>query len=170
MCMTIMCTSSMRPMCGLEAWNIELGHGAEFAAVAAGERDGTAADRVGVFDRAQDIGGIAGAADGHHHVAGLGEILQLLDEDAVVADVIGVGRNGGQGVGERHDAEALIAVEAGALDHVADEVRGGGCAAAVAAHKNAAVLVARPLEDVDGLADLLQVDGIDGLQNVGFIE
>ena len=71
------------------------------------------------------------------------EVLQLLDEDAVVADVVGVRRDGGQGIGERHDAEALCAVVAGALHHVADEVRGGGGAAAVAAREDCAAVFAR---------------------------
>ena len=78
--------------------------------------------------------------DRHHHVAGLREVLQLLDEDAIVADVVGVGRDRGQGIGQRHDAEALIAAEARALHHVAGEVRRGGGAAAVAADENVAIL------------------------------
>ena len=149
---------------------VELRHGAEFAPVAAGERNGAAADRVGVFHRPQDVGGVAGAGDRHHHVARFRKVLQLLDKDAVVADVVGVRRNGGQGVGERHDAEALVALEAGAFDHIADEMRCGGRAASVAADKNAAALLASLDEDVDGSTDFVQLDGLDCLQDVGFIQ
>ena len=61
--------------------NLHARQGAEFAAVAAGHGDGFAPDRIGVFQRAQYVRGVAGTADGDHEVARAGEILQLFGEN-----------------------------------------------------------------------------------------
>jgi len=59
----------------------QLGERGEFAAVAAGESDGPAANGVGVLDGADHVGRIAGTADPHHQVARLGEVAKLLSSD-----------------------------------------------------------------------------------------
>ena len=114
-----------------------------------------------------DVGRIAGAADGHQHVPGFGEVLQLLGENAFVGDVVGVGGDGGEAIGERHDAEAPRTAVAGAFDHVADEVRGGRGAAAVAADEDRAPRGAGLVEDLDGLRDHAGIDGLNSPQAAG---
>src|SRR5208283_3159644 len=78
-------------------------------------------------------------------------------------DVVGVGRDGGEAVGERLDAEARRPVVAGALDHVADEMRGGGGAAAVAACEDGVIERAGLLQPLDGLFHARQWNRLDGL-------
>src|SRR5205814_6071935 len=70
--------------------DIELRHRPELPAIAPGERDGAAADGAGVLDRPQYIRRVAGTADPHEQVAALGEIFELLDENRVVGDIVGV--------------------------------------------------------------------------------
>ena len=138
---TIMCASSMRPMCGTGTWILSCAIGPSLPAIAPGQRHRPAARLVRVLDGAQHVRRIAGSADAHEQVAGLGEILELLHEHAVVAHIVGVGRQRGQLVRQRHDAESRLAVEARAFHDVAGEMRGGGRAAAVAADED--VLAAR---------------------------
>jgi hypothetical protein len=97
------------------------------------------------------------------------EVLELLGEDHIVADIVGVGCDGGKLVGQRHDAEARVTVEAAPLHDVAGEVRSGGGAAAIAANEYVAPRVAGFLEPFDGLVHLVQVDRFDGLQQFGSI-
>ena len=94
------------PGVGMGDLNIDLGQRPQAAAIPARQSDRPAADGVAVFHRAQDVRGIAGAADPHDDVPGFGEILQLLDEDAFVADIVGVGGDGGKRISEGQDAEA----------------------------------------------------------------
>jgi len=131
---------------------VELRQGAELAAVAARQRQSAAADRIGVFDRPQYVRGIPRPADPHHQVAGLGEVLQLLDEDVILADVVRVRGDRGDGIGQRHDAEAGGAAVAGALQDVRDEVGGRRRAAAVAAYQNRTALRAGLSEPLDRLS------------------
>src|SRR3954451_6233269 len=62
-------------------------HGRQFAAVPAGDADGSATDPVGVFEGPEDSGGVAGRADPDHNVAALGGVLQLVLKYGVGADV-----------------------------------------------------------------------------------
>ena len=166
---TIMCASSMRPMCGTGTWILSCASGPELAAVAPGQRDGLAARLIRVLHGAQHVRRIAGTADAHEQVAGLGEVLELLGEDAVVAHVVGISGQRGQLVRQRHDAEARFAVEARALHDVAGEMRGGGGAAAVAADEDVLSACARFFEPLDGLVHLRQVDRVDRLQQVRLV-
>ena len=73
------------------------------------------------------------------------EILELLDEDRVVAYVVGVSRQRRQLIGQRHDAETRLPVETRAFYDVAREMRGRGSAAAVAADEDVFVRRRAPL-------------------------
>ncbi len=149
--------------------NIEFREGTEAASISARQRYSVAAGRSGVFDRTEHVRRVARSADRHHDISGLREILQLLNEYTIVADVVRICRESGQRIGERHDAEPRRAVETGALDHVADEMRGGGSAAAVSANKYVAAFVAGFGEDLDRPAHLRQVEALNGAQKIGFV-
>ena len=147
---------------GVGNMEMELSEGAEFAAVAAGHGDGFAAHGVGCFDAAEDVGGVARTADGEEHVAGFGEVLELLGEDDVVADIVGVGRESGQVVVKAEDAELLVAAEAGTFQDIADEVGSGAGAASVAADEDGVAGFTGFGEKGDRFANAAGVDAADG--------
>src|SRR5579883_258228 len=84
-------------------------------------------------------------------------------------NVVGISCQGRQRVIERHHAKALLTIEAGAFDHVADKMGRSGGAAPISANENVAVLLTRTRQNLDRLAHLFQIDAIDGLENVGLI-
>src|ERR1035437_2815532 len=94
--------------------------------------------------------GVSGTAESHHHIPGPRKILQLLDEDAFIADVVGIRHDGGPGIGKRHDAKARGPVVAGAFGHFHGEVRRGSGAASVPANEDLAPFRARLNEDPNG--------------------
>src|SRR6202035_814594 len=61
------------------------------------------------------------------------------------------------------------AIEACPFDHVANEMRGRGGAAAITANKDAAAPGARPGQDLNRLIHLFQVNGFDGFEKVGLV-
>src|ERR1039457_2646860 len=144
--------------------NLELRQGTQPAALPARESNGPAAEGITVFHGAQNIWRVAGTADRDHHIPRLGKILQLLDEHAFVADVVGVGRDRRQRVGERQDAEARSPPVAGALDQVGGEMRCGGGTPAVTEHENPPPVGADQGQYFDRLAHLFQVDGSDRIE------
>ncbi|MFO0967552.1 MAG: hypothetical protein U0793_18490 [Gemmataceae bacterium] len=83
------------------------GHLAELAAVEAGDAEGVDAVGVGPLDGFEDVLAVARAADGDEEVARLPEVLELLDEDAIVAGVVGPGEDVRGVVREAEDLEAL---------------------------------------------------------------
>jgi hypothetical protein len=149
-------------MCGLDACKLSWAMGPSLPPLRPERAIVRTADRVGVFHRLQDIRGIAGAADRHDHVSRFGEILQLFDKDAVVADVIGVCRNGGRESVSAMMRKRLSRWKLAPLTMSQTKCEAVDALPPLPQTKNAAVLIACALEDVDGLADLLQVDSIDG--------
>ena len=85
-----------------------LGERAELAAGEAGAAEGVEAAAVGPFDGAEDVGAVAGTADGDQEVAGVGEVFELFDENAVEAFVVAPGEDVGGVVGEAEDAESAL--------------------------------------------------------------
>ena len=156
MCMTTIWEVFDSPRVCVGDLNIEVRQGSQPAAFPARERDGPAARGIAVFHRAENIRGVAGAADRDQDILRLGKILQLLDENAFVADVVGVGGDGGERIGERQDAEAGSPAVAGALDQVGGEMRSGGGAPAIPAHEDPAPVGAGLGQDFDRLAHLLR--------------
>src|SRR5262249_17845948 len=131
---------------------VELGQRAELAAVAPGESDRPASDRARIFDGPQYVRRITGAADPHEQVAGMGEILELLDEHRVVGKIVGVGGECRELIGQRHDAKTRGAVEAGAFYDVAGKVGRRRGAAAVAADEDMPPVRARVAVQPHGLS------------------
>ena len=70
-----------------------LGQRPQLAAGEAGAAEGSQVVPVGPLDGPQDVGAVAGAADGDEQVAGAGQVLELLDEDALEALVVGPGED-----------------------------------------------------------------------------
>ena len=87
-----------------------LGQVPELAAAkaSAAERFETAA--VGPLDRAEHVGAIPRSTNRDQKVAGLGKVLELLDENAVKPFVISPRENVRRVVGEADDAQAFLAV------------------------------------------------------------
>src|SRR5262245_57238883 len=65
---------------------------------------------VGPVHGAKDVRAVSRAADGDEQISRAGDILQLLDEDAVEALVVGPGEDVGRVVGEAEDLEAFLLV------------------------------------------------------------
>src|SRR5215471_1661781 len=98
--------------------DIEMRQRSQPSAVAPRKRDGAAADRIAVLHRAQYIGRVAGTADRDQYIPWFGEIFQLLFKNTVVADIVGVGGDGGKRIGERHDPETRLSSITGAFDEI----------------------------------------------------
>src|SRR5689334_19066547 len=73
---------------GIGHLNIELGQRAQFATITTRKGDGPAASGIRIFDRAEHVGGISRTTDGHYDITSLGKVLQLLDEYAIIVDII----------------------------------------------------------------------------------
>src|SRR4051812_5799998 len=82
----------------------------QLAAGEAGAAKGLEAIAIGPFDGPQYVWTVAGPADGDEQIARTGQVLELLDEDAVEAFVVAPGEDIGRIVGEAQDAEPLLAV------------------------------------------------------------
>ena len=98
---------------------------------------------------------------------GRGQVLELLDEDAIEALVVAPGEDVGRVVGQAEDAQPLLGVVVEvlaaqrALAEVLAEVRGVGAAAAVADDEDeAAALIAV----VHGVRQRLDLGGVDAQQ------
>src|SRR5207253_3531409 len=77
----------------------------QLAAIKAGAAESLQAVAVGPFDCSQHVGTVARATDADEQVPGAGQVLELLDEDALKAFVIAPGKNVGRVVGQAEDAE-----------------------------------------------------------------
>ena len=119
---------------------------AQLAAAEAGAAERLQPVPVGPLHRPQHVGAVAGAADGDQQVARAGQVLELLDEDAVEAFVVAPGQDVRRVVGQAQDAQAFLGVVVEvlaaqrALAQVLAEVRGVRAAAAVAAQEDNAAL------------------------------
>lgn len=149
--------------------NLQLGHRTELAAVTTGQRDRLAAYRIRIFHRAEYIRRITRATDCDEHVFRFREVFQLFGKNAVVAYVVRIGGNSGEGIGECHNAEPRLAVVAGALDHVTDEMRSSGCAPAVPANENVTIGITRSREYLNGASDRLRVNRVKRGYQLRFI-
>ena len=142
----------------------------QLAAAEAGAAEGRQAVAVGPLHRAQDVGTVARAADGDEQVAGAGQVLQLLHEDAVEALVVAPGEDVRRVVGQAEDAETLfrVVVEVLAaqrsLADVLAEMRGVRAAAAVADQEDEAVALVTRIHEVRQGFDF---GGIDAEQFLG---
>jgi len=67
---------------------VQLRQASQFATIAPCERNRLASHAVGVGHCTNDVCRIAGAADGHHEVILLREVLELLFENALVAHIV----------------------------------------------------------------------------------
>src|ERR1017187_10542594 len=150
--------------------NIELRQRPQAATLPARESDGPAADGITVLHGAQNIRRVAGTADRDHHIPRFGKVLQLLDEHAFVADVVGVGCDRRQRIGEGQDAEARSPAIAGALDQVRGEMRWGGGPPAVPAHENATPFGTGLGQEFDRPSHLFEVDRLDRMEQLVFIQ
>ena len=83
--------SSIRPICGCATCRLSSASGPSLPPSRPLKAMVRQPIELRVFHRAQHVGRIPGPADGDQHVARLGEILQLLDEDAFVADIVRIG-------------------------------------------------------------------------------
>src|SRR5262249_1550982 len=79
---------------------------------------------------------------------------------------VGIGGHRRSVVVQSHDPESRGFSEARALDHVADEMRRGRCAAAVAGDENCPPMIAPFFEPSDGASALFQVGRVDGLKKL----
>ena len=114
---------------------VVLGQRLELAAAEPGDAHGRQPVGVGPLHRLEDVRAVARARDRQQQVARRGQVLELLDEDPVVALVVGPGHDPGGVVGQAQDLEPLLVLEVAerALGQVLAEVRGVGARAAVAA-------------------------------------
>ena len=139
----------------------------QLAAAVAGAAECLQVVAIRPLDGPQNVRTVARAADRHEQVAGTGQVLQLLDEDALETLVVGPREDVRRVVGQAEDAQAflLVVVEVlaaeGAFAHVFAEVRRVGAAAAVADHEDeSALLIALP----DVVGHCLNFAGIDAQQ------
>src|SRR5438132_5802949 len=107
------------------------------------------------LDRGEDVRRIAAGADGHHDVIGVEEVRQLFGEDVVIGGVIGPGREQGNVVAERADAQPRPAVDDRGFGQVAGEVRCRGSTAAVANDVEMAPPAIRLQNDLDHAFDVI---------------
>ncbi len=68
----------------------------EFSAIETAQAHRVSAAGVRVVDGLEDIARVAAAGESHHNVVGLEEILQLLDENILVGDIVGIGCDRGE--------------------------------------------------------------------------
>ena len=87
-----------------------LGQRPQLAAAEAGAAERLQAVPVGPLDGPQDVRAVARAADGDEQVARAGQVLELLDEDAVEALVVAPGEDVRRVVGQAEDAQAASCV------------------------------------------------------------
>ena len=150
-------------MSSIATWTLCWARRLELAPAEAGDADGGHPLAVGPLDGLEDVGAVARARDRQQQVAGRGEVLELFDEDPVVALVVGPGHDPGGVVGQAQDLEPLLVLEVaqGALGQVLAEVRGVGPRAAVAADEDEAAGVVGRLDQVADPLDLGQVEPLD---------
>ena len=106
---SMMCISWMRAVVSdgtTSRWSARPCH---VAAAFAAERGGDEPHGLGLLERGEDVGALAGGGDGDGHVARLAERLDLAGEDALEAEIVaGGGKRGGVGgEGERGDGGAV---------------------------------------------------------------
>ncbi len=136
----------------------------EFSPGEAGAAERCHAVTVGPIDGAEDVRAIAGAADRNQEIAGVGQVFELFDEDAVEAFVVAPGQELGRVIGQAEDAEPFLGVVVEifpakrAFAEVLTEMRGIGAATAVADDEDGAVFY---IAFVDGVRQGLHLGGID---------
>src|SRR5262249_38905606 len=83
-------------------WNVEtlLGQLPKFPTGEARATERLEAVAVGPFDGAEDIGAVAGAANGNQQVGWGGEVFELFDKDPVEALIVGPGQDVRRVVGQ----------------------------------------------------------------------
>ena len=118
---------------------------------------------VGPGDGLEDIRAVSRTRDGEQNVAGRSEILQLLEEDPVVAFVIGPGHDAGGVVGQAQDLEPLLVFEIAkrALGQIFAEVRGVGARTAVAADEDEPAFVVSGFDELRDFLDLGRIELLD---------
>ena len=109
-----------------------LGGRFEFAAVVGGDGECVEASAVGPLDGCQDVGAVAGTADGDGQIARLGVLHQLLEEDRIETHVVTQGGYPTGIVAETHHSGTFlgVVVEVAFAQRILAEVFGemrGGC-------------------------------------------
>ena len=117
---------------------IQLRDRAQFTAIASGESDRLATDRVRVFKRIHDVRRVARAADRQYDVSLRTRSSSTAQRTRSHRYVIRICKHRRHVVAQRHNLELVVAFVACAFHDVAYEVRGADRAASVSAGENMA--------------------------------
>ena len=142
---------------------VVMGERFELAAGEAGDADGGEAVVIGPRDGLEDIRAVSRAGDREQDVTWGREVLELLEEDAVIAFVVCPGHDAGGVIGQAQDFEPLLVIEVaeGALGQIFAEVRGIGAGAAVAADENESAFIVGGFDELGDFLDLGRIELLD---------
>ena len=135
-------------------------HPLELSAVVTRDAHGRKAVCIGPLDRLEDVWTVSRAADREQHCTRPCKVLELLDEDAVVAQIVTIREDVRRVVGQTHHPEPLLLVKVmeRPLPQVLTEMRSVRARPAVPDDKYEAIVPVRLRQEVDQCLDLCKVD------------
>ena len=160
---TTWCSDSTIPMSSMAAWRLWWASVLSLPPEKPVNADGGQAVVVGPGDGLEDVRAVSRSRDRQQDVAGRGEVLELFEEDPVVAFVVGPGHDAGRVVGQAQDLEPLLVFEVAerALGQVFAEVRGVRARAAVADDEDKPAVVVGGFDQLADLLDLGRIELLD---------
>ncbi len=99
-------------------------HAGQFSAIEAAQADRVSANAIRVGDGLEDVGRVAASRDAHHEVTRTEEVFQLLDEDILVGDIVGISRQCGEVIVQRNRSKTFLAAVGHPFVEIAGQVGG----------------------------------------------
>jgi hypothetical protein len=96
----------------------------QFSTIEAAQADRVSAKAIRVIDGLEDVGQISASGDSNHDIASTEEISQLLDEDILVGDIVGISRQGREVIIQTNGSKTLLPAMGHSFVEIASEVGG----------------------------------------------